>query len=128
MRRFLVATLLVASCQTAPQPQQVASPPAGLLEGISTGQTRILDLTHTLNPQNPHWPGPGYEPMKYEIFATLDKDKVLSGRFAMAEHTGTHLDAPNHFVAGQIPVDKIPAQQLFCPAVVIDVREKVSAN
>ncbi|MBI4475317.1 MAG: cyclase family protein, partial [Acidobacteria bacterium] len=99
-------TLFLLSCQTqAPQP--AIAPPTGLIEGIASGETRIVDLGHPLNPQNPHWPGPGYDPFKYEIFATIEKDKVLSGRFTMAEHTGTHLDAPNHFSAGQVSVDKI---------------------
>jgi len=113
MKQILALTFLflIGSCQT---PQ--------------TARQRVIDLTHPLNAQNPHWPGPGYEPFKYEIFATLEKDGVLSGRFTMAEHTGTHLDAPNHFTEGQIPVDKIPVEQLFVPAVVIDVRTRVSQN
>jgi kynurenine formamidase len=127
MRQLLatLTVLLIAACQ---QPEEISAPPAGKLEGLATGATRIVDLTHALNPQNPHWPGPGYEPFQFEIFATLEKDKVLSGRFTMAEHTGTHLDAPNHFSAGQISVDKIPAGQLFAPAVVLDVKEKAAEN
>jgi kynurenine formamidase len=121
-----LTAFLVASCQAPSEAPPVT--PAGKLEGIARGSTRIVDLTHALNPQNPHWPGPGYEPFKYEVFATLEKDKVLSARFTMAEHTGTHLDAPNHFVSGQIAVDKIPEGQLFAPAVVIDVKGKVASN
>jgi kynurenine formamidase len=127
MKLLFAVTLLTASCNSQPAGAP-AGGPRGLLEGIDEGQTHIVDLTHALNSSNPHWPGPGYEPFKYEIFATLEKDNVLSGRFSMAEHTGTHLDAPNHFSAGQIPVDQIPLDQLFAPAVVIDVRGKVSAN
>ncbi len=124
----LVSLFLIASCR-APQPvEQPKSEPAGLFEGIATGKTHVVDLSHALNPQNPYWPGPGYAPFKYEIFATLEKDGVLSGRFTMAEHTGTHLDAPNHFVTGQISVDKLPVQQLFVPAVVFDVRKKATEN
>jgi kynurenine formamidase len=127
-RLTVLAVLLVTACQApGPAQNQPASQP-GLFEGIAAGQTRLVDLTHALNPRNPHWPGPGYEPFKYEIFATLEKDKVLSGRFTMAEHTGTHLDAPNHFAAGQIPADRIPLVQLFCPAVVIDVRPRAASN
>jgi kynurenine formamidase len=124
----LILLFLMASCQPPPQPEQPKAQTAGLLEGIQTGNTHVVDLTHALNPQNPYWPGPGYEPFKYEIFATLEKDGVLSGRFNLAEHTGTHLDAPNHFVAGQISVDKITPQHLFVPGVVIDVRSKISQN
>ena len=130
MKQIIAMTFLflISSCQ-APQPAgQTRSEAVGLFEGIAAGKTRVIDLTHALNPQNPYWPGPGYAPFKYETFATLEKNGVLSGRFTMAEHTGTHLDAPNHFAAGQISVDRIPAQQLFVPAVVVDVRPKVSQN
>src|SRR6266850_2955279 len=116
----LAALFLIASCQ-APQPAKPKAEPTGLFEGISTGKTRIIDLTHALNPQNPYWPGPGYAPFKYELFATLEKDGVRSGRFTMAEHTGTHLDAPNHFAAGQPSMDQLPIEQLFVPVAVIDV-------
>jgi len=130
MKQFsvLVFLFLLAACQASQPGEQPKPEPSGLFEGIATGKTRVVDLTHALNPQNPYWPGPGYAPFKYEIFATLEKDGVLSGRFTMAEHTGTHLDAPNHFAAGQIPVDKLPPQQLFVPAVVIDVRDKANEN
>jgi len=124
----LACLFLLAACQASQPNEQPRPESSGLFEGIATGKTRVIDLAHALNPQNPYWPGPGYAPFKYEIFATLEKDGVLSGRFTMAEHTGTHLDAPNHFAAGQISVDQIPAQQLFVPAVVIDVRDKASQN
>src|SRR5437870_422563 len=121
---------LVVSCQSpAPVTSQVtAVNNEGLLEGIATGKTDLIDLGHALNSKNPYWPGPGYEPFKFEFFATIEKDHVLSGKMAFDEHTGTHLDAPNHFVTGQVSVDKIPLKQLFGPAVVVDVRDKVAGN
>jgi kynurenine formamidase len=121
----VLLSFIAVSCQS---PQPATTQTVGLLEGISTGATEIIDLGHSLNSRNPYWPGPGYEPFKFEVFATIEKDHVLSGRMAMAEHTGTHLDAPNHFAAGQISVDKIPLKQLFGPAVVIDVRQQAAAN
>lgn len=124
----IAAMLLLNSCRAQAPATPAAAPPAGLLEGIATGQTELIDLGHALSPKNPYWPGPGYEPFKFEIFATIEKDHVLSGRMQFAEHTGTHLDAPNHFVEGQIPVDRLPLQQLFAPAVVLDVRSAVSGN
>lgn len=110
------------------QPQPAVRPPAGLLEGLETGRTRIVDLTHALNPENPYWPGKGYEPFAYETFATLEEDGVLAGRFSMAEHTGTHLDAPNHFTKGQISVDEIALEHLIVPAAVIDARQAVARD
>jgi kynurenine formamidase len=131
MKRLAVLLLIgMAGCQSSPpvEPSPRNEPPAGLLEGIRSGKTNIVDLGHALNSRNPYWPGPGYEPFKFETFATIEKDHVLSGKFSMDEHTGTHLDAPNHFVTGQVSVDKIPLKQLFGPAIVIDVRPKVQSN
>lgn len=122
---------LLQGCQVVQEIQQplpsVRTPP-GFLEGLATGRTAVVDLTHALNPDNPYWPGEGYAPFAYETFATLEEDGVLSGRFSMAEHTGTHLDAPNHFAAGQIGLDAIPPERLIVPAAVIDVGDAVRAN
>jgi kynurenine formamidase len=122
-----LAVLATAACE-APAPRPPVRPPDGIFEGLLDGRTRIVDLTHALNSENPHWPGPGYEPFSYEVFATLEDDGVLSGRFGLAEHTGTHLDAPNHFVAGQVPVDRIPVERLIVPMIVIDARDAVTAD
>jgi kynurenine formamidase len=132
MQHFILVVFLflIASCQSPPAiPDQTAkSQPVGLLEGISSGETTLVDMGHPLNSRNAFWPGPGYVPFKYETFATIERDHVLSGRFAMDEHTGTHLDAPNHFVNGQPAIDQIPLKQLFGPAVIIDVRKQAQSN
>jgi kynurenine formamidase len=126
---FALLSLLPVACQAqTPVNVNVVPESPGLLEGIAAGTTELIDLGHALDSKNPYWPGPGYEPFKFEIFATIEKDHVLSGRMSLAEHTGTHLDAPNHFVSGQIPVDKLPLTQLFGPAVVIDVSKQVEVN
>lgn len=118
------ATLL-PNCQPAPEPTTES---VGIFEAIGTGNTKILDLTHALNSENPYWPGEGYAPFAYEIFRTIEEDGDLSARFMMAEHTGTHLDAPNHFVEGQNSMDQIPLQQLLVSAVVIDARDAVATD
>lgn len=124
---LFAAAAFPAGCGTEDLPPPV-QPTEGFFEELADPQTRIVDLTHALNPSNAHWPGPGYQPFSYEIFATIEEDGVLSGRFALAEHTGTHLDAPNHFVEGQRPLDQIPLRQLVVPAAVVDVRRAVEEN
>ncbi len=73
----LIALSLIAACQ-APTPA-LKNEPAGLLEGIPSGKTVLIDLGHALNSKKPYWPGPGYEPFKFEIFATNGKVNQLSG-------------------------------------------------
>jgi kynurenine formamidase len=100
----------------------------GVLEKVLKGKGQVIDLTHKLSPSIPYWPGATYKPFQFETIATLEKDGVYSGAFCMAEHTGTHVDAPNHFEAGQASVDALDLRQLIALAVVIDVREQVAKN
>jgi kynurenine formamidase len=46
------------------------------------------------------------------------------------EHTGTHVDAPAHWVTGRDgwTVDQVPPQRLIGPAVVVDVTTAVSTD
>ena len=119
LRVFLFPCLFL-SC-TAPQ-----TPPT--LGEIASGQVSVVDLGYALNEANPYWPGEGYSPFHFEILATLEEDGVYSGAFTMAEHLGTHLDAPNHFKAGQPSVDQIQLEELIAPLVVVDVREACQSN
>lgn len=100
----------------------------GLLENALKGKATIIDLTHKLTVSMPYWPGETYTPFRFETIATLEKDGVYSGAFCMAEHMGTHVDAPNHFEAGQASIDALTLQQLIAPAAVIDVREQVAKD
>lgn len=120
-RKVLVLSLLLLAGGSLAQAQ-------GLLERVLSGRGRIVDLTHRLSPAIPYWPGPTYRPFEFRTIATLERDGVFSGFFAMPEHMGTHLDAPNHFVAGQASVDQLRPEQLIAPAVVLDVREKVARD
>ena len=51
-----------------------------------------------------------------------------ANRFAAAEHGGTHIDAPIHFVEGARTVDLIPLNRLVGDAVVIDVTSSCEEN
>jgi len=119
-RRLLLLLCLLTSC-TAPQ-----APPT--LGEIASGQVQVVDLGYALNEANPYWPGEGYSPFHFEILATLEADGVYSGAFATAEHLGTHLDAPNHFEAGQPSVDQIKLADLIAPLVVVDIRGACQSN
>ena len=50
--------------------------------------------------------------------------------FRTGEHTGTHLDAPIHWVTGldKADVSQIPAARLVAPAVVLDFAERAAAD
>lgn len=93
----------------------------GLLPG-----TQVVDLTHPLKPGIPFFPGG--VPFQSESVARLEKDGYYANRLITGEHTGTHMDAPAHFVKGRWAVNQIPPEHFFAPLVVIDVRTRVQAN
>lgn len=101
---------------------------ADTLENIIQGRQVVIDLTYPLNLKNAYWPGDSPSPFTYEPVATIERDGVFSGKYSTLEHLGTHIDAPNHFVAGQSSVDQIPLEKLIGPAVVIDVSSKAAKN
>lgn len=86
---------------------------------------RVVDLTQPLEPGIPYFPGGA--PFTVTELARIE-DGYYSRAFTMGEHTGTHVDAPGHFVAGRPLLDALDAHDLIAPLVVIDVRERVAAN
>jgi kynurenine formamidase len=125
--RFLVSMLGVAALVSAGGLlAQKKTPPSAQdwLRGVSSGQTRVIDLTYPINDRFPAWPGDEH-PFVATVNATPQKDGYFTRKFTMLEHYATHLDAPIHFPPGKLSVDQIPVNRLFGPAVVIDVRGDV---
>src|SRR6266568_7979266 len=97
------------------------------LEGVPSGKTRVLDLSYAINDKLVPWPG-DEKFFEAKVNASVEKNGYFTRSFWMLEHYGTHLDAPIHFPPGKTPVDQIPAQRLFGPAVVLDVRAEAEKN
>ena len=86
----------------------------------------VIDLSHTLHPNIPQWPGdPGPE---FEEVATLERDGFYLRRFSLGEHSGTHVNAPAGFHPGGVGIDQYPPSAFVAPAIVLDVRERAGAN
>lgn len=119
---FLIISILFSSCHS------YTAISSNSFDDISNGKCKIVDLTYPLNKSNAYWPGPSYTPFQYKTVATLEEDGVFSGTYSTPEHLGTHLDAPNHFEDNQLSVDKLRLENLFGPAVVIDISGKVENN
>jgi kynurenine formamidase len=98
-----------------------------ILHGIPTGKTRVVDLTYSINDKLVPWPGDD-KFFEAKTNATVEKNGYFTRSFWMLEHYGTHLDAPVHFPPGKATVDQIPAQKLFGPAVILDVRTEAAKD
>jgi kynurenine formamidase len=95
------------------------------LERISSGQTKVVDMTYAISDKLPTWPGDEHA-FEAKTVATPQKDGYFARSVWMLEHFGTHMDAPAHFPPGKSTLDQIPVSHFFGPAVVIDVRDDVS--
>lgn len=101
---------------------QTASPVASPVDAPGTiSFSSVVDLTHLMTPETPVWPG--NEPFSHEVVRTYVEHGFYAQALAFWEHTGTHLDAPVHFVEGADTADLLPVRDFVAPLVVIDITE-----
>ena len=65
-----------------------------------------IDVTATLDPaRTPVYAGDA--PMKFDFLKDMRKgDKLTLSVYSLGAHSGTHIDAPMHFVANGAPIDR----------------------
>ncbi|MGH7905934.1 MAG: cyclase family protein [Candidatus Binataceae bacterium] len=109
-----------------------------LLADLAAGKIKIIDLTQRLAPETPII----HLPAQFAQSRGLSIDNISNfdsrgpawywNNMDLGEHTGTHFDAPVHWVTGKdLPnntTDTIPAERFVGPACVIDVSKEVAKN
>ena len=78
----------------------------------------IYDVTLPISSGLPVWPGD--PPVIIETTSGAGEPKV--SRLSLSSHTGTHVDAPAHFLPGALTVDRLPLKVLIGPAWLADIR------
>lgn len=80
---------------------------------------KMIDLTHTLRPEMPVYPGapqPVLQPVQ-----TLQQHGCRESELRLWSHHGTHIDAPAHMVAEGKTLDALPLERFFGLATMLDV-------
>jgi kynurenine formamidase len=109
-----------------------------LIDDLNAGRLEIVDLTQPLGPDTPviglppiFAPSPG---VTIDVISRYD-DRGPGwywNTLRLGEHTGTHFDAPIHWITGKdLPdnaCDTIPARRFVGPACVIDIEREVEQN
>lgn len=89
--------------------------------------TGWIDVTATLDPATT----PVYEgdaAMKFDFLKDMRKGDPLSlSMYSMGAHSGTHIDAPMHFVLPGAPVDSVSLESLIGPVRIIDIPDSVQS-
>ena len=116
-----LAALGVLACTTQQQAASGVNAPGTLM---SNGW---IDATATLDPATT----PVYEgdaPMKFDFLKDMRKGDVLTlSAYSLGAHSGTHIDAPMHFVLGGASIERLSLEPLIGPARVIDIPDAVQA-
>jgi kynurenine formamidase len=107
-----------------------------LVGALSSGRIEVVDLTAPLSSQTPiltlpeplgqTWPFALTEISRYDAAGPA----WYWNNISTGEHTGTHFDAPIHWVTGKdgADVSQVPAQRLVAPAVVLDATDPAAAD
>lgn len=80
---------------------------------------KIYDVSLPIKTSMLVWPGDSGVDIK--ILATVKKNGVGKSHFSFGSHTGTHVDAPSHFLDTDLSVDKISLEKLIGNCHVIDL-------
>jgi len=118
----ITALAVLGAVACAPQtPSRVFIPQARLM---SNGW---IDVTAALDPATT----PVYEgdaPLKFEFSRDMRKgDPLTLSVYSLGAHSGTHIDAPMHFVRDGASIDQVSLEALIGPARVIDIPDRVQA-
>ena len=82
-----------------------------------------IDVSVPIRNGMPQWPGD--EPLRITSTADVERgDEYSSSRATLGWHTGTHMDAPGHFVPGGARIDEFPPEAGLGPARVIVIRHR----
>ena len=112
---------------------------SALAEGLLSGDVEVVDLSAPLGPDTPLLKLPpelAVDTPKIEVHKISRYDE--NGPFwawnwlKLGEHSGTHFDAPIHWVTGKDfsdgSTDRLPVGKLVAPACVIDCSREVAQN
>ncbi len=127
---LILGALLTLGCNGSSSSNSSSTPVADQAKAPATATfdaTGWIDATASLDPATT----PVYEgdaPMKFDFLKQMKKGDVLTlSAYSMGAHSGTHIDAPLHFVADGAPIDQVPLDPLMGAARVIQIPDSVQA-
>lgn len=88
--------------------------------------SRIYDISVTISSETPIYKGdPGVE---ISTFKAISRgDSANASQISLGLHTGTHVDAPNHFIDGTKRIHQLDPRKLMGPCRVVEIASDVIA-
>ena len=85
-----------------------------------SGKTGWIDVSISIRDSMAHWPGDPAVTVERVADVARGDSHTLS-RLTLGSHTGTHVDAPAHFISGGDSIDEMPFDATVGPARVIEI-------
>lgn len=82
---------------------------------------QTIDLTYLIESGMPRFEAYWHPEVSVEVLGVIEKEGRMTRKLQMGTHTGTHIDAPTHFIAGGQTLDTIPCERLIGPVKIIDL-------
>ena len=80
----------------------------------------IIDLTYLINEQMITYPTPWHPKVSIQRLGKIEEVGRNTRKIILGTHTGTHIDAPLHFVKDGKSIDKIPLEKIVGNVTIVD--------
>jgi len=134
VRRLLLVAVLTGSA-TALAVDPPPEPALWRLYRQSLAKAKYVDLTHTVSPSTPVWPGfgksrfsPTADPKTGRPFSYREDGFEATHYDLSTDQLGTQLDPPAHWNPDFPSIDELPATFAVRPLVVIPIQDKVARD
>ena len=85
---------------------------------------KTYDISVPIKPDMVTWPGDPSVSLE-KLSSIEDGDTANTTMLEMCVHTGTHLDAPNHFISDGKTIDQLSLQTFVGEALVMEIASKI---
>lgn len=80
----------------------------------------IVDLTYLINEEMITYPSPWHPKVSIERLGKIEEVGRNTRKIVLGTHTGTHIDAPLHFIENGESIEKIPLKKIVGEVTIVD--------
>lgn len=87
---------------------------------------KVVDISWPITPAITEYKNK--KTVEFHTIKEFDSDRCRESNISLNAHTGTHIDAPSHFLQDGITIDQIELENCFGPSLVLDmtrVKERI---
>ncbi|MHA7733143.1 cyclase family protein [Nitrosopumilus sp. S6] len=81
---------------------------------------KIIDLTYLINNEMITYPSPWHPKVVVERLGKIEEVGRNTRKLVLGTHTGTHIDAPLHFIKNGDSIEKIPLEKIVGEVTIVD--------